>query len=1211
MNLLYSDFITLKTNISQDKGTFLVDSQGDICVIKRSALDEGVKINKSHISTIKGVTEEPIETCGTVKMDIFIDDIIITHIFHVVPDRFAIPTDGLIGKDFMRLYQCKLDYADSTLTVRTEIKEVVVSICNGIEDELILPPRCETFRVFKISNKITTNGPYVIPSREILPGVFTANTIASDDSPIIRVINTSSKVKNISNKITHVKNISQFNIYTMRLEKGGDERTKRVLDILKPNFPEQFENELIDLCSEYADIFTLDDDKMTVNNLYTQTLRLNDTEPVYQRNYRLPKCHKDEIERQVENLLKNELIEPSCSNYNSPIILVPKKSTDPDKRWRMCIDYRRLNKKLIADKHPLPRIVDILDSLGNARYFSVIDLFSGFHQVPLHENSRDMTSFSTEKGAFRWKVLPFGLNVSPNSFSRMMQMAFAGLPPQHAFIYIDDVVVIGRTEKHHLSNLRDVFRIFRKCNLKINPTKCQFFRKEVTFLGHLCTEHGVKPDPRKNHAVKNYPRPKDKDEIRRFVAFCNYYRRFINNFAGIAKPLTDQMAKRAIFNWDDKSEQAFQTLKKVLIEPPILTYPDYSKPFLITVDSSNFAAGGVLSQDVEGEDLPISFISKVYKKAEKNKSIIEKELMAIHFAITTFRPYVYGTRFIVRTDHKPLIYLYNLKDPSSKLLRIRLDLDDFDFEIEYIKGKNNVAADALSRILISDLKENSEKENQILVMTRAQARKIRINNEKQSEINETNKSNKNSANDVIIYESSKRNLKIPRIKINTKEGKISAYKNHRKIFDIDISEAIMKGWLNVDLIVQRLEDATFRKFEWPLTDEIFTLCPKEKIIEACKRKLKGFEIILLKPVREIENNEEKIKLIEMYHDDQMFGGHLSRKKVYEKLKNEVYWKGMSNDIRKYIQSCEKCMVSKVKPINREQMTITRTPVEPFEILVVDTVGPLPKSTNGNKYIITMMCELSKFLITVPAPDNTANTTARILMENFILKYGMLKELKTDRGTEFRNKVLEFLCNMMNIEQKFTTAYRHQSVGTIERNHKTMNEYFRSYIPNDLENWEEFLNFYTFCYNTTTHSSLKDKYTPYEIVYGKRAVLPHMLYADVVEPLYDFENYAKVAKYRLQIASREARRLIEMAKNDSKRQYDKKAKPLDIKLGEKVLLVVQPYNKHKPIYDGPFEIVEISHPNVKILKNDNKIIEVHKDRLRKITNFNLRFFEINS
>lgn len=217
---------------------------------------------------------------------------------------------------------------------------------------------------------------------------------------------------------------------------------------------------------EFADIFHLECDKPSVNNFYTQKLRVNDNTPVYVKNYRLPHSQKMEINSQVSKLLKQELIEMSTSNYNSPLIVVPKKSTDGTKKWRMCVDYQLLNRKLVPDKFPLSRIDEILDGLGRAKFFSCLDLQAGYHQIPLEKASRPMTAFSTERGFYQWKILPFGINIAPASFTRMMTIAFSGLSPDQAFIYMDDLIVIGFSENQHLFNLKQVFETCRKHNLK-------------------------------------------------------------------------------------------------------------------------------------------------------------------------------------------------------------------------------------------------------------------------------------------------------------------------------------------------------------------------------------------------------------------------------------------------------------------------------------------------------------------------------------------------------------------------------------------------------------------------------------------------------------------------------------------------------------------------------------------------------------------------
>lgn len=320
---------------------------------------------------------------------------------------------------------------------------------------------------------------------------------------------------------------------------------------------------------------------------------------------------------------------------------------------------------------------------------------SGFHQIPLDSNSRKYTAFSTNSGHYQFKRLPFGLNISPNSFQRMMAIAMAGLTPERAFIYIDDIVIIGCSLKHHLSNLESVFERMRKYNLELNLSKCKFLKTEVTYLGHKITDQGILPDDSKFKAIRDYPIPKNVDDVRRFVAFCNYYRRFVENFADIAYPLNQLLKKNVTFTWTDKCQNAFDLLRQQLMSPRLLQYPDFTQKFILTTDASDIGCGAVLSQISEAGERPIAFASKTFIPAERNKPTILKELIAIHWAINYFEAYLYGRRFTVRTDHRPLVYLFGIKNPTSKLTRIRIDLEGYDYDVVYIKGKENVAADAL------------------------------------------------------------------------------------------------------------------------------------------------------------------------------------------------------------------------------------------------------------------------------------------------------------------------------------------------------------------------------------------------------------------------------------------------------------------------------------------------------------------------------------
>lgn len=463
---------------------------------------------------------------------------------------------------------------------------------------------------------------------------------------------------------------------------------------------------------------------------------MSDNVPVCFKNYRSPEIHRQEIDTQVDKLLNDNIIQASVSPYNSPILLVPKKSTTDTKKWRLVVDFRQLNKKIVADKFPLPRIDDILDRLGRAKYFSTLDLMSGFHQVELDDNSKRYTAFSTTSGHFEFNRLPFGLNISPNSFQRMMTIALIGLPPESAFLYIDDIIVVGCSVDHHLANLEKVFEKLRKFNLKLNPSKCIFFCADVTYLGHHISEQGIQPDKSKYSSILNYPEPKTADEVKRFVAFCNYNRRFIPYFADIAAPLNALSRKNAKFVWDEHCKQAFISLKNKLLSPQILKFPYFNKTFILSTDASKLACGDVLSQNHGDIDLPVAYASRSFTKGESNKSTIEQELTAIHWAILYFRPYLYGRKFVVRTDHHPQVYLFSMTNPSSKLTRMRVDLEEFVFDVEYVKGKENDGPDALSRISIDSeqLKNLQILRVQTRSMTRTPQQSPRIQTANETEI---------------------------------------------------------------------------------------------------------------------------------------------------------------------------------------------------------------------------------------------------------------------------------------------------------------------------------------------------------------------------------------------------------------------------------------------------------------------------------------------
>lgn len=459
-------------------------------------------------------------------------------------------------------------------------------------------------------------------------------------------------------------------------------------------------NALSNILEEYESIFPKTNEPLSHTSAIKHEIKTTDEIPIYSKSYRYPECYKEEISNQVNKLLSENIIRESYSPWSSPVWMVPKKlDNSGKKKYRMVIDYRKLNAKTIDDKFPIPNITDVLDKLGKNIYFTILDLASGFHQIEMDENSISKTAFNTDKGHFEFCRVPFGLKNAPATFQRLMNHVLRDYINKICLVYLDDIIILGTSLKEHIENIRKIFKRLKQYNLKIQIDKSEFLRKEVAYLGHIVSQDGIKPNPTKIEAVKNYPIPKTQKEIKSYLGLLGYYRKFIPDFSKLTKPLTKCLKKGNKININDKEYiESFEHSKEILTNAPLLQYPDFSKQFILSTDASDFAIGAILSQNVNGQDLPIAYASRTLNNHEINYSTTEKELLGIVWATKYFRPYLYGVKFVIRTDHQPLTWLMNLKDPSSKLMRWKIKLDEYSFDIEYKKGKFNTNADALSRI---------------------------------------------------------------------------------------------------------------------------------------------------------------------------------------------------------------------------------------------------------------------------------------------------------------------------------------------------------------------------------------------------------------------------------------------------------------------------------------------------------------------------------
>ncbi|KAL9256840.1 Retrovirus-related Pol polyprotein from transposon 17.6-like protein [Drosera capensis] len=414
-----------------------------------------------------------------------------------------------------------------------------------------------------------------------------------------------------------------------------------------------------------------------------------DARPPARAPYRMAPTELEELRKQLKDLLDAGFIRPSKAPYGAPVLFQKKK----DGSLRLCIDYRALNKVTIKNKYPIPLIADLFDQLGGARYFTKLDLRSGYYQVRIAEGDETKTTCVTRYGSFEFLVMPFGLTNTPATFCTLMNNIFHPYLDKFVVVYLDDIVVYSATLEEHAEHLRVVFKVLASNELYVKKEKCSFARQEVNFLGHVIKDGNLFMEEGKVRTIQEWEPPTKVSELRSFLGLANYYRRFIEGYSAIVSPLTDLLKKDKAWVWTEACHNAFGELKRVVSSEPVLSLADHSKPFEVHTDASDFAIGGVLMQ----EGHPIAFESRKLNDTERRYSVHEKEMTAVIHCLLTWRHYLLGSKFVVMTDNVATSYFQTQKKLTPKQARWQVFLSEFDFEFVYKPEKTNSVADALSR----------------------------------------------------------------------------------------------------------------------------------------------------------------------------------------------------------------------------------------------------------------------------------------------------------------------------------------------------------------------------------------------------------------------------------------------------------------------------------------------------------------------------------
>lgn len=877
---------------------------------------------------------------------------------------------------------------------------------------------------------------------------------------------------------------------------------------------------LVKILDEYPDVLT---DRLGVTNKMEYKILLTDQIPVRQSPYRLSPPKMRELRKIINQQLKDGVIRPSVSPYASPVFLVKKPS---GQGFRPVVDYRLLNQKVVLESVPLPDLHNCFTWFAGAQYFTVLDLNQAYHQVPLAEESKALTAFTTDWNLYEYNRVPFGLATGAAVLSRLLDSVLGELKYKFVYNYLDDVVIYSKSFEEHLSHVQQVLDKFREAGLTVKPSKVDLARREISFLGHIVSAGGVKVDHERTKSIRQFPPPRNKREVARFIGMINFFRKFLPNFAQMAAPLNQLRRKGESFKWTESHQAAFDNLKQALASAPVLAIPDFEREFVLQTDASNSGLAAVLLQEHEGGRRAIAYASRSLTEAERKYSVYELEALAVMFGLEKFRFYLEHKEFTLETDNQALSWVLARPRKTGRLARWAVRISAFRFKVKHIKGTDNQVADALSRM----------------------------------------------------------------------------FQEEDEVTDVEeVEQAWVSGVLSE--IPALFQDLGERQEDEPGLAEI-----RKKIREGVE--VPGYSMqkgLLCR--RTTGDNREKICLpkqlvspVFKYFHESVCGGHLGVHKTIMKIKEHLTWPSLYRDVRKLVQGCHECKRSKPNQNARRGELQSSREDHPLDKVFIDYLGPLPRTKEGNRYLLVVVDAFSRFVWLLPSKSTNTQVTIKLLSGIFGV-FGSPKVLVSDNAPAFVSKEFKRFCFNSAISHITTIPYYPQP-SFAERVNRNLKSALIAFHSSSQTKWDQSVSWINFAFNTAVHESHKT--TPARLMFAFQVNSPlSNLWS--INDLLPEDNNPEVIKRNWEAA----RKNIRLAHRRGAIRYNKGRRPTSLRVGQVVYLKnfwAQSKGSEKitgkmlPRFVGPCDVIKIFSPVSCLVRdrNSKREIRAHISQLKVVS-----------